>query len=119
VARAPIELLADLLDSAKRIREYTRSGRSAFVKSPMIRDAVVARLIQIGEAVKAAEAAGVGLAELAPEVPWKRVAGMRDILSHQYWRIDADIVWGVVANDLRPLEAAARKLRARLQAKRR
>jgi len=116
MARRPGEYLADILDAVAAIRAYTRSGKRAFLRNAMARDAVIARIIQIGEAVKGAQAGGIDLEGLASEVPWQQIAGMRDILSHQYWRTDAKIVWGVIAKDLDPLEAAAKKVHAAFHA---
>ena len=113
MARRPEEHLADILDAAAAIRAYTRKGKGAFLRSAMARDAVIARIIQIGEAVKGAQACGIDLDQLAPDVPWSQIAGMRDVLAHQYWRTDPQIVWGVVAKDLKPLAAAVQKLRVR------
>lgn len=113
MARRPDEYLQDILEAIAAIRAYTRGGKRAFLRSAMARDAVIARLIQIGEAVKGAQAGGIDLETIAPEVPWRQIAGMRDVLSHQYWRTDPEIIWGVVTKDLKLLETAARKIRAR------
>lgn len=113
MARRPEEYLADILEAVVAVRAYTRKGKRAFLRSAMARDAVIARLTQIGEAVKGAQAGGIDLETFAPDVPWRQIAGMRDVLSHQYWRTDPEIVWGVIAKDLQPLAAAARKIRAR------
>jgi len=111
MARRAEEYLADLLESVAAVRAYTRSGKRAFLRSAMARDAVVARIIQIGEAVKGAQAAGIDLETLAPGIPLRQIAGMRDLLSHQYWRTDPQILWAVVAKDLEPLEASVRRIR--------
>ncbi|MGH8674454.1 MAG: HepT-like ribonuclease domain-containing protein [Burkholderiales bacterium] len=113
MARRSEEYLADILDAAAAIRAYTKGGKRAFLHNPMARDAVIARILQIGEAVKGAQAGGIDLHGLAPEVPWLQIAGMRDLVSHQYWRTDPEIVWAVAEKDLRPLEAAVRKIRLR------
>lgn len=113
MARRPDEYLQDILEAAAAIRAYTRGGRRAFLRSAMARDAVIARLTQIGEAVKGTQTGGIDLDTLAPQVPWRQLTGMRDVLSHQYWRTDPEIIWGVVTKDLKLLEAAARKMRAR------
>ncbi|OGA59451.1 MAG: hypothetical protein A3F77_18025 [Betaproteobacteria bacterium RIFCSPLOWO2_12_FULL_67_28] len=113
--RRPEELLGDVLAAVAAIRAYTREGKRAFLHNPMARDAVIARILQIGEAVKAAQAGGLELERLAPEVPWPQIAGMRDVLSHQYWRTDPEIVWAVVEKDLKPLAAAIRRIRRRRQ----
>ena len=113
MARPPEEYLADILEAAAAILTYTRKGKAAFLRSAMARDAVIARIIQIGEAVKGAHAGGIDLEAHAPAIPWQEIAGMRDILSHQYWRTDSQIVWGVVVKDLKPLAAAIAKIRGK------
>jgi uncharacterized protein with HEPN domain len=42
----------------------------------------------------------------APEIPWKSVKGLRDHIAHGYFNIDADIIYDIVANELRQIEAA-------------
>jgi uncharacterized protein with HEPN domain len=105
------EYLADILRSIGAIRSYTKQGRASFLRHAMAQDAVVARIIQIGEAVKALQTGGIDLGRQAPEIAWKDVVGMRDLLSHQYWRIDPQALWAVAVNDLAPLSRAVAKLR--------
>jgi uncharacterized protein with HEPN domain len=112
MARRPEAYLEDILEAAAAIRAYTKGGKRAFLRSPMARDAVIARILQIGEAVKRAQAGGVELERLAPEVPWPQIAGMRDLLVHQYWRTDPEIVWAVAEKDLKTLQAAIGRVRS-------
>ena len=71
--------------------------RDAFLSDPMIRDAVLHNLQIIGEAVK-------NLSEPLrlnhPEVPWRRIAGLRDVLVHQYFGVSAPLVWEIVEAEL-------------------
>ena len=110
MARRATDHLQDVLEAIGAIFSYTRKGEKAFQRNPMLRDAVAARLIQIGQSVKDARAEGLDLDRLQPAIPWRNIAGMRDRLAHKYALLDADIVWSVVENDLPKLRAAASRI---------
>ena len=48
----------------------------------------------------------------APEIPWRDVAGLRDVLAHAYFSVDLGLIWDIVRNELPALEAATRRLGA-------
>ncbi len=104
--RKATDHLHDMLEAIDAIVAYTRAGKKAFDTQPMLRDAVAARLIQIGQSVKDAQSEGLDLLRLQPEIPWRSIAGMRDRLAHKYWLLDPGIVWTVVEKDLPKLRKA-------------
>jgi uncharacterized protein with HEPN domain len=110
VAREALDHLRDVLDAIDAIERYTEGGKSAFERDAMRRDAVCARLIQIGQAVKDAQEAGLNLPALKSEIPWRSIAGMRDRLAHKYALLDKALVWAVVERDLPQLRLATVEL---------
>ncbi len=119
MSRDPADFLEDILEAVKAIRRYTRKGKAAFLRDEMARDAVFARFILIGEAIKAIETHGIDLDAEAPEVPWSGAARMRDALAHQYWRTDPQVLWTVAAKNLGPLGKAAARVRGKFVKRRR
>jgi len=89
--------LQHIRDAITRLTTYTRDGRETFLANPQIQDAVARNLEIIGEAVKHLSEE---LRQRYPDIPWKRIAGMRDELIHEYFGIDPQIVWNVVERHL-------------------
>ncbi|HLB52472.1 MAG TPA: DUF86 domain-containing protein [Chlamydiales bacterium] len=86
------------MDSILLIEEYAKDcSQSEFSKNQSLQDAVIRRLEIIGEAVK-----NLPLAYRAkhPDIPWKQMAGMRDILTHHYFDVDLVLTWKVVKHEL-------------------
>lgn len=74
-----------------------------FNEQEMAQDAVARNLEIIGEAVKRVPQ---GIRDATPEIPWRKMAGLRDVLIHDYEGVNLVRVWGVVEQDL-PLVKAA------------
>jgi uncharacterized protein with HEPN domain len=100
--------LDDILAAISKIGRYTdRLSRDSFASDDKTIDAVIRNLEVIGEAVKHLPAE---LRARDPGIDWQKIAGLRDILIHQYFGIDLDILWDIVQNKLPPLAAAVRTL---------
>lgn len=101
--------LIHVLERVLRIEAYTRGGREAFLASPMAQDAVIRNFEVIGEAVKRMSEE---VRQRYAHVPWRRIAGFRDVLIHGYEEVDVEEVWGVIERDVpglrRDIEEALR-----------
>jgi uncharacterized protein with HEPN domain len=97
--------LAHILERIARIQDYTAGGYEAFVEQEMIQDAVLRNLAVIGEAVKRLSPE---LRSQHPHIPWRSIAGMRDVLIHDYMGVDVEEVWNVVQFQLHTLEKEIR-----------
>jgi uncharacterized protein with HEPN domain len=96
--------LADLLEAIGKIRKYTSGmDETAFLSNEIILDACYHNFLVIGEAVKQLPD---NLRSQHRNIPWKSIAGLRDMVAHEYFRVDNRILWSVVQNDLTPLETA-------------
>jgi uncharacterized protein with HEPN domain len=108
VSRRDRERLNDITAAITAIRSHVLRGDLA---DGLIFDAVRARLIEIGEAIKSLPTA---LIETEPGIPWTDIAGMRDRLAHRYFDTEHSIVAATVTHDLGLLEAAVARLEARV-----
>ncbi|NLA36747.1 MAG: DUF86 domain-containing protein [Actinobacteria bacterium] len=77
----------------------------------LISDAIRMRLIEVGEAVKDIDQS---VLDLEPSVPWRDVAGMRDVLAHRYFESSAQIIRATVEHDLPALQVAVERLLRRM-----
>lgn len=100
--------LQDILEAIERIQRYTRGmDYEEFVQSDLVQDGVTRNLMVIGEAVKLIPDP---LKTEHADIPWRKIAGMRDILIHAYFGVHAEIVWDVVRNKIPDLQAAVREM---------
>ena len=97
--------IAAALESIELIQSYTEGyGLSDFLEDRKTQDAVIRNLEIIGQALK-----DFGIDELSslnPDVSWWAIAGMRNILAHEYLGVDVVMVWETVSRNLNDLECA-------------
>ncbi len=110
MSRDERERLADILEALEAIREYAGGSlEEPSIDEPVVLDAVLLRLIVIGEAAKNV---GEELRAAAPGVPWSDYAGLRDLIAHQYFRIQKQIIEDTLRRDLPGLHRAVTELLA-------
>lgn len=78
-------------------------GKAAFMHNSMMQDAVIRNFEIIGEATKRLSAT---VKQDHAEIPWRQMAGFRDVLIHDYLSVDMDEVWSVVERDLPTIKPA-------------
>ena len=95
------ERFLDMMEAIQRIDKYAERGRPAFVSDELIQTYIVHNLQILGEA-----AAKIPIDQQSqyPELPWPKMVGMRNVLVHNYFNIDLDIVWQVVESELPALK---------------
>jgi uncharacterized protein with HEPN domain len=100
--------LLHILDAVKQIEHYVQGlNHETFMQSRLVQDGVIRQLEIIGEATKNLSVATTGN---SPEVPWRDMAGMRDVLIHQYFGVDLSAVWDTVKQDIPELKQCLAKL---------
>ena len=105
MSRDPKLYLADIAEACCRIERFA-TGRDddQIMSDEIVRDAILYNIVVIGEA--AAQLSHVGIEALLPAIPWSRIRGMRNILAHEYFGVDRDLVLEVVRRKIPELRQA-------------
>ncbi len=103
--------LRHILDALTKIESYVAVGRDVFLSTSHWQDAVIRQLEIIGEATKRLS---LDLRSHHSDVPWRRIAGLRDVLIHDYMGVRLAAVWEVTQTDLPVLQKQIRDILAKL-----
>jgi uncharacterized protein with HEPN domain len=109
MSRDEQDRLRDLQDTITAIhRHLEKAGETTAAKEdPLLHDALLFQFVVIGEAVKNLSSE---TRKSAPEIPWIDIAGLRDLIAHEYFRIDIHRVLEIVELDLPPLEQVINRM---------
>ncbi len=101
--------IEDILESIRLIEKYIGNlSKEDLNNNQGLKDSLVRRLEIIGEAVKNIPD---DFKEKYSQVPWKKIAGLRDIIIHTYFNIDLDITWEIIKKDLPDLKEKILKIK--------
>ena len=99
--------LLHIRDAIEKIEAYIAVGKERFLQETHWHDAVIRQLEIIGEATK----------NISPElrkkhvdVPWRRIAGLRDVLIHNYMGVDLEAVWEITQTSLPEFKASVTRI---------
>ena len=106
------DYLAHILEAIARIDEYTADMTEAvFLENRLVQDAVIRNFEVIGEASRNIDKHFPEFREKHAEVPWTSAYEMRNALSHGYFKVDLEIVWQTIHNNLPEFSAQVRMLK--------
>jgi len=92
----------DIMEGIEKIEGYIEGmSKEEFLGDSRTQDAVIRRLEVMGEAVKNIPQ---DFRDEYPEIPWKQIAGMRDVLIHEYFGVNLERVWKTIKTDLPELK---------------
>ena len=98
----------DILESCGKILRFTaRMSFDEFVEDEKTYDAVVRNLEIIGEAAKNVPE---DIRVRCPGIEWRKIAGLRDVIAHEYFGIDNDILWDIIQNKINALQENVRRI---------
>jgi len=96
--REPRVFLEDILSASVKVKKFTKGfSYDDFIDNDLIADAVIKNILVIGEATINIP---VEIRNMNPQVEWRKMAGMRDMMIHGYFSINYRIVWDVVQNKI-------------------
>jgi uncharacterized protein with HEPN domain len=107
--------LAHMLEAIERIERYTEDmDEAAFLENQIVQDAVIRNFEIIGEAGNNIEKRHPAFAAAHPELPLSSAYQMRNALAHGYFKVDYEIVWQTIQNDLSNLYLLIQAIQAAL-----
>lgn len=104
MSRSDANLTSDILEAIAAIRSHVARGS---LDDGLIMDTVAMRLIEIGEAAKSLS---TNAKASEPDVKWREIGRVRDLLAHHYFDTSPDIIQSTVDKELRPLQAAVERI---------
>ena len=105
--------LEDIIEQIELIEKSTNKiNKDKLLNSKDLQDATVRRLEIIGEATKNIPEK---IRKKDPEIEWKKIAGIRDIIIHAYFQLDLDLIWEVIKKDLLDLKQKILKIKKKLE----
>jgi uncharacterized protein with HEPN domain len=104
--------LRDIQEAIAKIEKYAVRGKQVFENDELIQIWIIHHLQIIGEA---SASMSDTLIIQHPQVPWQDIADFRNILVHEYFRVDTDIVWSIIERELSELKGNIERILQELE----
>lgn len=95
------ERLKDIQDAIQKIEKYTQRGKNEFFENELIQGWVLLQLQIIGEAARSMDEA---THQQYPEIEWRDIIDFRNLLVHEYFRVDLQIIWKIIETQIPDLK---------------
>ena len=105
--RRESERLQDILDAIIAVERYSNQGKQVFDEQELIQIWMVHHFQIIGEAANALSPERL---RRYPMIPWRQIIGLRNMLVHEYFKIDRRAIWDIIEMDLPPLKLTVEKM---------
>ena len=105
-----IDYIGHNITAIEKIENYTGEGKEQFYSSELIQDAVMRNLEIVGEASSIIKRNYPDMVSSNSEIPFRSATEMRNVLSHEYFNVDVDILWNTISTDLRGLKIQLQEL---------
>lgn len=99
--------LLHIRDAIEKVLKYSAVTKDVFLSDSKTQEAVVRNIEIMGEATKNLSQS---LTAKYPGIPWKRIAGMRDKVIHEYFGVNYELIWGVIQKDFPGLREAIHEI---------
>ena len=101
--------IEDIRESIKNIEDFSKGlNKEKFSKDRLRQSAIIRQLEIIGEAVKNIPN---HFRDRYPNIPWRKISGVRDVLSHVYFGVNIDRIWNIIEKDLPILKKEIKKIK--------
>ena len=95
------DYLEHMTEAVRRVAEYTDGiSKEEFLANRLMQDAVMRNFGVLGEAANNCFKVSPDIAVQYPELPFARIYGLRNQLTHGYWTVDLEILWNVIEKDV-------------------
>lgn len=104
----PLIFIKHIKESIMNIEDFSKNlSKEEFIKNRLKQSAIIREIGIIGEAVKNIPAF---FRNKYQEIPWSKIAGTRDKITHHYFGLDLDTVWEIIKKDLPDLKKKIKKI---------